>query len=509
MAEDKIESLFSEAALAQMQDVVDLCNKIVDAKAKMAAAGSSFMDISEIQNEVKNVADLNNTTTNYAKTVKETQFNVNELTNAQKQVSNITQKLVETMSGANNELILQKQKLSEATAEQKAKIQAENVEIGSLNQLRASLKSMSAEYNAMGEAQRINTDAGKQLTASLAETKQKITDAEFAVKNFTGNVGNYAGSLLGVKEKMALLKTEMSTMDMGSKEFKAAEQQIFSYNTQLRNANHEMKGLTEEQISRKLTRLVAGLGQMGAAAMLAFGGSDKDAEKFKKNITDSMSLFMGLEGGLKAVTAAQDLFRVAKTYFVAETVAETAATVVQTGATEGAAVAQVALNAAMYANPIGAIILAVAALAAGAAFLATQIVQANNVMDNFYKDMDKVETKGLEEYENELDKLDKKLKLADNEKQYALGKITELQYESFKQQIELGQESSDDIIRISLATSKTEVELKQVAADKIKTINNNSDLHADLVEKIKTERAITDETEKEIKEVIKKFIEAN
>ena len=67
MAEDKIESLFSEAALAQMQDVVDLCNKIVDAKAKMAAAGSSFMDISEIQNEVKNVADLNNTTTNYAK----------------------------------------------------------------------------------------------------------------------------------------------------------------------------------------------------------------------------------------------------------------------------------------------------------------------------------------------------------------------------------------------------------------------------------------------------------
>ena len=34
-------------------------------------------------------------------------------------------------------------------------------------------------------------------------------------------------------------------------------------------------------------------------------------------------------------------------------------------------------------------------------------------------------------------------------------------------------------------------------------------LHKNLVEKIKTERAITDETEKEIKEVIKKFIEAN
>jgi F-type H+-transporting ATPase subunit alpha len=34
-------------------------------------------------------------------------------------------------------------------------------------------------------------------------------------------------------------------------------------------------------------------------------------------------------------------------------------------------------------------------------------------------------------------------------------------------------------------------------------------LHKPLVEKIKTEKAITDETEKEIKEVITKFIESN
>ena len=87
------------------------------------------------------------------------------------------------------------------TAEKKAyekeiqnNIKIESQETGSLNQLRASLQKMTAQYNAMSAARREGQE-GRLLAASIKSQQEAINEAEQALGNYRSQVGNYENAV--------------------------------------------------------------------------------------------------------------------------------------------------------------------------------------------------------------------------------------------------------------------------------------------------------------------------
>lgn len=73
-------------------------------------------------------------------------------------------------------------------------IKIETQEVGSLNQLRASLQKMNAQYNAMSAARREGQE-GRLLAASIKSQQEAITEAEQALGNYRSQVGNYENAV--------------------------------------------------------------------------------------------------------------------------------------------------------------------------------------------------------------------------------------------------------------------------------------------------------------------------
>lgn len=96
------------------------------------------------------------------------------------------------------------------TAEKKAyekeiqnNIKIESQETGSLNQLRASLQKMTAQYNAMSAARREGQE-GLSLAAAIKSQQEAVTEAEKALGNYRSQVGRYEEAI------RAVLPAEMS-----------------------------------------------------------------------------------------------------------------------------------------------------------------------------------------------------------------------------------------------------------------------------------------------------------
>ena len=96
------------------------------------------------------------------------------------------------------------------TAEKKAyekeiqnNIKIESQETGSLNQLRASLQKMTAQYNAMSAARREGQE-GLSMAAAIKSQQEAVTEAEKALGNYRSQVGSYEEAI------RAVLPAEMS-----------------------------------------------------------------------------------------------------------------------------------------------------------------------------------------------------------------------------------------------------------------------------------------------------------
>lgn len=116
-------------------------------------------------------------------------------------------------------------------------------------------------------------------------------------------------------------------------------------NGKLSTANKELSEVGKRdysQVAGNLSKIAGGLGAIGTAAALAFGGGD-DADEFFKTMSTGATITMGVVGVLQSVNAIMSLFPAKAT---------------------GATAAQTGLNAAMSANVIGLIVIGVVALIA-------------------------------------------------------------------------------------------------------------------------------------------------
>ncbi|KAA3438479.1 hypothetical protein [Rufibacter hautae] len=79
--------------------------------------------------------------------------------------------------------------------------------VGSNNQMRAQLLSLTQQYNALSKEERENAEIGGVLQKQIRELSDALKENESAVGDNRRNVGNYAGSILQEVDGNGLLAT--------------------------------------------------------------------------------------------------------------------------------------------------------------------------------------------------------------------------------------------------------------------------------------------------------------
>ena len=118
-----------------------------------------------------------------------------------------------------------------------------------------------------------------------------------------------------------------------------------------------------------------GLGEAAAAGTLLFGGTEESAKKMQKSLNDALGIVFAVQGVMHAASVAEAAWTTVKGLFVTKTIVETVAL-------EGETAAQVGLNVAMEANPIGIVIAGAALLAITIAALYNYTHQLNGEQEN-------------------------------------------------------------------------------------------------------------------------------
>lgn len=157
-----------------------------------------------------------------------------------------------------------------------------------------------------------------------------------------------------LREGIKKLEQESSNLNLGSDAFEQAKSQIDELKKKLQDLSKSQQQLDNEmnqqaedaaskraermeKVGNNLQKFAAGLTDAFAGAFIAMGASGKDAEEFNKTLQEGIGIAVGVKGGIEALVAGVEL----------------------------AGPAFEAFNAIMAANPIGAIIVLIAALAAG------------------------------------------------------------------------------------------------------------------------------------------------
>ena len=265
---------------------------------------------------------------------------------------------------------------TKAVNENIAMIQAGNTardaEAGSMAQMKANLKLVNYELNMMGAEERDTSEAGATLKAQSLELTTALKAQESAVGNNTRNVGNYKDALNMAGMSMGELKAELKAMksisfaDKSQADIEAIKQRIGDLTDTMGDLKAEMTMMGGPGIGA----IVSGLkgvsaGVEGVVASLNILGVDSEAVK---GLTDKMTSLIAVT---QALSEWEDLVNSGKAKAIAlkikdmaVTSAQTVANWAQVAATNAVSAAQWLLNIAMEANPIGLVVLAVAALIA-------------------------------------------------------------------------------------------------------------------------------------------------
>ena len=295
----------------------------------------------------------------------------------------------------------------------------------SLAGMRAAIANMRAEYEKLDPA----TEKSKKLAASIGNLQQSINAADFATKNFRGNVGNYMGAadsaIQNTNKNYRELRDEIRALQQISFAGKS-DAEIKQINTRIGELKDNMADLAaiQEASGLEFGAALAGSARVFSAAAEGFVGtlnvigvkSEMFGELQKKMveliaitqalgaIEDAFQKKTLLTTGIKikdtAVTAYNSAAKWANTTAQGAQVAMTEAAAVVTGqatiAAKAAAAAQWLWNAAILANPVVAIVVAVAALTAGIYLLTkgeseseTQTKRLNTELENLHKTMQK------------------------------------------------------------------------------------------------------------------------
>ena len=151
------------------------------------------------------------------------------------------------------------------TRELQSNIRQDKEKIGSLNQLRSSVKSLTAEYNNLSAAERGGV-RGKEIVRQIQKTTAEIARQENALRNYHIGVGNYAGGIqkafvkigaawMAIRSAFSLFRNSFNTI----KDFEQANTNLGT----ILGATKEELGRTTEYTASQVTQLQTELAKLG------------------------------------------------------------------------------------------------------------------------------------------------------------------------------------------------------------------------------------------------------
>ena len=342
-----------------------------------------------------------------------TEKSINSVKDLKQEIADLRDRLVTLDKGSDDykatvqELIDAQVKLKEVMNAGKNETQAADGSYNALSQRMSALKQVWKE--ATDEATR--DEIGKQI----AEINAQLKGMDASIGNFQRNVGNYKSALDGLDGSFVNLKTQlreckeaMQQLDPASQEYADAMARAAEITHQL-SEQQEMIKYSSADLGDQLgnirgiaSNLAAGYSAVNAAMGL-FGGENEEVAQALLKVQQAMALVQGLQGidgfikrtkglsqSLGLATKATKAQTVATKADAAATKQDAAAKGAEATATAGVIPAQLGLNAAMKANPIGFIIGLIASLIAIFSLLKDKIMEMIGSNEEMSAAFDKV-----------------------------------------------------------------------------------------------------------------------
>lgn len=323
---------------------------------------------------------------------------VNSVKDLKQHISDLRDKLVTLENGSDEykatvqELIEAQVKLKEVMNAGKNEMQAADGSYNALTQRMAALKQVWRETT--DEATR--NEIGQQI----AEINAQLKGMDASIGNFQRNVGNYKSALDGLdgsfvnwKQELKECKEAMQQLDPSTQAYADAMARAAEITHQLSEQQEQIKyastdvGDQLENVRGIATNMAAGFSAVNAAMGL-FGEENEEVQQAMLKVQQAMALVQGLQGldgfikrtkGLsQAMGLATKSTKAQTTALKADAAAskqDATAKGAEATATAGVIPAQLGLNAAMKANPIGFIIGLIASLIAIFSLLKDKIME--------------------------------------------------------------------------------------------------------------------------------------
>jgi chromosome segregation ATPase len=146
-----------------------------------------------------------------ASTFKEAATETDKLRQAQDELSKVQQKLKDIQTEAGRQLLEYKDKLRQATNEQKNAIREQNASVGSIEQMRAALIRLNKEYDNLAQAER-DSAKGQELKTKIKGLSDSLKGLEGETGRFQRNVGNYSGAVKILEKSLQEVKGKLDEL---------------------------------------------------------------------------------------------------------------------------------------------------------------------------------------------------------------------------------------------------------------------------------------------------------
>lgn len=338
---------------------------------------------------------------------------VNSVKDLKQHISDLRDTLVTLDKGSDDykatvqELVDAQVKLKEVMNAGKNEVQAAEGSYNALSQRMSALKQVWRETT--DEATR--NEIGQQI----AEINAQLKGMDASIGNFQRNVGNYKSALDGLDGSFVNLKTQLRECKEAMQQLDPASQAYADAMARAAEITHQLSE-QQEQIKYASTDLgdqlnnVRGIASNMAAgysainaAMGLFGEENEEVAQAMLKVQQAMALVQGLQGidgfikrtkglstSLGLVTKATQANTVATKANATASKADAVAKGAETVATKAAVPAQLSLNAAMEANPIGFIIGLIATLVTAFMLLKDKIMEMIGANEEMSAAFDKV-----------------------------------------------------------------------------------------------------------------------
>mgnify|MGYP000559142048 CR=1 FL=1 len=168
-----------------------------------------------------------------------------------------------------------KSDLRQYTREMQSNIRQDAAKTGSLNQMRASVRLLTSEFEALSAAERSGS-RGQELVRQIRATTEEINRQEESIRNYHSSVGNYAGGIqkafLKITAAWMAIRGLFSTLNNGIQKIRDFEQANADLGTIVGANADELKrmtdsalelGRTTEYTASQVTQLQTELAKLG------------------------------------------------------------------------------------------------------------------------------------------------------------------------------------------------------------------------------------------------------